>query len=216
LQDPDSKPTAQFEIALVVTIFAGWLVLSSVNAVLAGFPEPSLSDREAIGIAAFESIAFAVAASVLWSRGWRANDFLPRISWWLTFVGVVLGGAALLVDFLSSALIGSLVGGHNFLIEFAESISLSLPVALLVSIVNGAYEEFFLSRYLLEALAGYGAPVALGFSALVRVACHLHQGPTGAVTVLLFGLILTLFYWRYREVWPVMVAHMLADFVAFV
>jgi membrane protease YdiL (CAAX protease family) len=43
---------------------------------------------------------------------------------------------------------------------------------------------------------------------------HLYQGPLGAILVLGFGVVVSLFYWRFRQVWPVMVAHMLADAAA--
>ena len=37
------------------------------------------------------------------------------------------------------------------MLEFGNSIFLSLPVVLLLSVVNGAFEEFFLARYLVDA-----------------------------------------------------------------
>jgi membrane protease YdiL (CAAX protease family) len=210
------KQASKFEIALVVAIFAGWFILGSVNAVLTGFPNPSISNQDALGIVVLECVAFTVAASVLWSRGWRLEDFRPRMTWWFTFVGFVLFGAAFVVNLPFHLVADTAIAGKEFVLEFGKSISVSLPVALLLSVVNGVFEEFFLARYLLEALAQYGTAIALGCSALVRVAYHLYQGPFGALSVLLFGLVVTGFYWRYRQVWPVMVAHMLADLVAFV
>lgn len=203
------------EVLLIIAIFAGWFMFSSVRAVFAGFPEPRLSDNQALGLALFEVIAFAVAVAVLWARGWRLKDFSFRISWWRSFVGVLLFGVTLLVHLAAWELVGPRTGASDFLMQFARAISLTLPVAILVSVVNGAFEEFFLTRYLIETLAKLGAAIALGVSALVRVMCHLYQGPLGALSILGFGLVLTVFYWRYRELWPAMFAHMVADFVAF-
>jgi len=183
---------------------------------LTGFPNPSISNKDAVGIVVLECVAFVVAASVLWSRGWSSADFRPRITWWFTFVGVVLFGVALVIDLPFLMVADATIGGKAFVLEFENSIFLSLPVALLLSVVNGAFEEFFLARYLVDALAHYGAAIALGCSALIRVTYHLYQGPLGVVSVLLFGVVVTSFYWWYRQVWPVMVAHMLADFVAVV
>ena len=211
-----SRRASTLEIALVTAVFAGWFILASIGAVLAGFPAPSLSDNDAINVVVFEAISFTVAATILWARGWKPRDFQLRISWWFSIVGVALWVVAYAADWIFSALVGNLVGGQNFVEQFAKSISLSLPVALLASIVNGAYEEFFMTRYLVDALSTHGAPVALGTSALVRLGCHLYQGPVGALSVIFIGVIFTLFYWRYREVWPVMIAHMLTDLIAFV
>jgi membrane protease YdiL (CAAX protease family) len=97
---------------------------------------------------------------------------------------------------------------------FANATALSFPVALLLSVVNGAYEELFLTRYLVDTLARYGASVALGVSALGRVTYHLYQGPLGAVSVWAFGLVVTVSYWRFGELRPVMSAHVLADLAA--
>jgi len=89
-------------------------------------------------------------------------------------------------------------------------------VVLLVSVVNGTFEEFFLTGYLLKVLRPAGASAALGVSALIRMTYHLYQGPLGALTVMAFGLLLTAFYWRYRLLWPVISAHIITDFVALV
>ena len=213
---PGPQQTSAFEFALVVAIFSGWFIFSSVNAVLTGFPNPSISNKDAYALVVLEFVAFSVAASVLWSRGWRLEDFRPRVTWWFTGLGAVLFGVTLMVNLPFFLVDDGALAGKAFVQEFGKSISISLPVALLLSVVNGAFEEFFLSRYIVEALAHYGAAIALGCSALIRVTYHLYQGPLGAVSVLLFGVVVTGFYWRYRQIWPVMVAHMLADFVALV
>ena len=208
------NPISVHEVVLITAIFAGWSMFASVRAVFAGFPPPRLTDNQALGIVLFEIIAFAVATAVLWARGWRLKDFTCRVSWWRTFIGVLLFGATFLVHIAVWELVGARTGASDFLLEFARATTLTLPVAFLVSVVNGAFEEFFLTRYLLDTLARLGAAVALGASALIRVMCHLYQGPLGVLSILGFGLVLTAFYWRYKELWPVMFAHMVADFVA--
>jgi membrane protease YdiL (CAAX protease family) len=207
--------SSTYEVILITGIFAGWFIFSSVHAVVAGFPDAAITDQAALVLIAFECIAFAAAAAVLWTRGWRARDLAFRVTWWYSFAGVLLFGVTLLLSFGVWDLLGQSLGGREFLIEFANAIALSFPVALLLAVLNGAYEEFFLTRYLVDTLARYGASVALGVSALVRMTYHLYQGPLGAVSVLAFGLVVTVFYWRFGELWPVMFAHMLADLAAF-
>jgi uncharacterized protein len=209
------KAASTFEITLIVAIFAGWFIIASVGAMFGGFPLPSLSNRDAVGLIVLESLASVVAAAVLWARGWRVGQFRFPISWQLTFVGILLFAVGQLVTIVTFPVLGKMLGGADFAEEFGRQISVAFPTAALLAVVNGAFEEFFLARYLIDALATGGAPLALGVSALVRVLYHLYQGPAGAVSVLLFGLIVTAFYWRFRQIWPVMVAHMAADLVAF-
>ena len=215
MRGPRSSPEP-WEAALVTIIFAGWFIVASAQSMFAGFPTPKLTDQAALGMVLFECIAFAIAAAVLYARGWRLDDLRFRITPSRSIVGLVLFGITCVIHFAVWVLIGSTIGGTDVLLNFALATSLSLPVALILSVVNGMFEEFFLCRYLVEAFAKAGAAVALGVSALVRVMCHLYQGPVGAVSILGCGLILTLFYWRYRELWPVMFAHIAADFAAFV
>lgn len=209
------SPLSLHEIVLVVAIFSGWFIYSSLQAVLSGFPIPHLTDKEALGILLTECFAFPVAYAVLWARGWRFKDLGIQVTWLHSFAGLLLFGGAILLNMVLWELLGHAIGGREFLQQFSLSISVSFPVALLLSAVNGFFEEFFLCRYLVEAFAKFGPAVALGVSALVRVMYHLYQGPLGAILVLGFGIVVTLFYWRFRQVWPVMFAHMLADFAAF-
>ena len=197
-----------------MAIFAGWFIFASIQAVLSGFPVPHLSDKDALGILITECLAFPVALAVLWMRGWRRRDLGIHPTWLYSFVGILLFGGSLLFDQIVWELLGHMIGGREFLDQFAQAISISLPIAFLLSIFNGVFEEFFLCRYLIEAFSKFGPAIALGISSFVRIMYHLYQGPLGAVLVLGFGLVVTSFYWRFRQVWPVMVAHMLTDFFA--
>jgi len=208
------NPLSLHEIVLVVAIFAGLFIYSSVQAVLSGFPIPHLSDEEALGLVLSECLAFPVAFAVLWARGWRFKDLGIQVTWLHSFAGLLLFGGTVLLNDALWELLGHAIGGREFLIQFSQAASVSFPVALLLSVINGIFEEFFLCRYLVEAFAKFGPAVALGVSSLVRVMYHLYQGPLGAILVLGFGIVVTLFYWRFRHVWPVMFAHMLADLAA--
>jgi membrane protease YdiL (CAAX protease family) len=208
------NPLSYGEVALIVAIFAGWFIVASVRAVVAGFPVPHLSDQEALSIVLIECVASPVALAVLYFRGWRLKDGAVRITWFYSFVGLLLFGIAYFAEDFLYEVLSPDIGGGDFLVAFRQSITLSPVVALVTSVVNGVFEEFFLCRYLVEAFSRFGLPMALGVSALVRVAYHLYQGPLGALLVLGFGILVTVFYWRYRQVWPVMFAHILTDLLA--
>jgi membrane protease YdiL (CAAX protease family) len=91
----------------------------------------------------------------------------------------------------------------------------SLAVVLLLSVVNGLYEEVFLLGYLMKGFRHRGASFALGLSLLVRVLYHLYQGPHGALSIAVAGLVFGVFYLRTGWLWPVVFAHMLADTLPF-
>ena len=82
---------------------------------------------------------------------------------------------------------------------------------LALSLLNGLYEETFLLGYLIRGFSAAGASFALGLNVLVRLLYHLYQGPMGAVSVVIFGLVVGYYYWRTRVLWPAVFAHMLAD-----
>ena len=203
------------EVIAVVAIFAGWFIYCSVMAVMAGFPVPRFEDGGLVLLVAFEACTFSVAALILYLRGWKLRDFNLRASWSGCLVGSLLYGASVLACFAIWDLFRSAASAQAFLVEMSGAARVSLPVALLVSAVNGAFEEFFLTGYLLKALEGTGASMAIGTSGLIRLLYHLYQGPLGACSALAFGLIIALFYWRYRQLWPAVVAHFLADLIAF-
>jgi membrane protease YdiL (CAAX protease family) len=204
------------EIALVTTLCVGLFIHNSLQAVSAGFPVPGLTDPAAVSLILTECAAFVLAAAVLRARAWKLADFNLEIGWLHSFLGILVYGASLLVDAAVWDAFGNDAASVEMLRDFAGAIHLSLPVALAVSIVNGAFEEFFLTGYLLKACQRLGGPGAIGISGLIRLSYHLYQGPLGAITALGFGICVTAFYWRYRQLWPVMIAHMTADFFALV
>lgn len=203
--------SVRVEIALVIALFAGWFILVSVMATLAGFPTPQFSDAGLVEIAIFEVIAFALAFAFLYVRGWRPRDFNIRPSWVDTLVGLLLFGAGVIIFFGLWDLFRPSAPEKTFLAEMKSATTAGLPIVVVFSPINAAYEEFFLTGYLLKALQSAGAVMALGVSALVRLSYHLYQGPLGALSVLAFGLIFTMYYWRYRQLWPVISAHIAWD-----
>ena len=55
----------------------------------------------------------------------------------------------------------------------------------------------------------------VGVVLLVRVLCHLYQGPVGASAMLAYGGVEGLYYARWRNAWPAVFAHIIWDIVPF-
>jgi uncharacterized protein len=124
---------------------------------------------------------------------------------------VALGAWALLAQLFSADELAA-----QPIAEIASHAHPSLVWVIALSMINGLYEETFLLGYLVRGFAAVGASFAIGLSLLVRVLYHLYQGPLGAVSVLVFGVVVGCYYWRTRSLWPAVFAHTLADVVALV
>lgn len=100
---------------------------------------------------------------------------------------------------------GNVVGTH---IPPATSVA--------VSVVNGVFEELFVTGYVMSALARMqkSSWFCVNVSTAIRLAYHLYQGPLGVLSVVPTGLIFALWFARTKRLWPVIGAHILMDTVA--
>jgi membrane protease YdiL (CAAX protease family) len=84
-----------------------------------------------------------------------------------------------------------------------------------VSGVNGIFEELFVAGYIITAITPRrGMWTAINVSVVVRLLYHLYQGPIGVLTIVPMGLLYGYLYSRTRQLWPLIVAHVLLDIVA--
>lgn len=206
--------TTPAEAASVSAICFGWAILSSSQSVAAGFNSSSFTDGSMLGLIGMEFAFGAIALLVLHMRGYSLPSLYPNPS---------LGGVGLGIGLYIASLVASWVAVAPFVVNqptqpidtMVSNANVSLPSVVAVALVNGVYEEVFLLGFLLRGLRGYGFSVALGVSLLVRVLYHLYQGPLGAVSVLAFGLILSLYYVKTNALFPAVFAHVLADIIPF-
>ena len=203
------------DAAIVTAICFGWFILLSIQAVAAGFPIEKFDDASLLSIAAAEIVLGTLALAFLRFRGHSLAPLVPLP----TAVGCLVGLALFLASWVASWPVDLMLGAKNLVAQpieqMVEGAEISMPSVVVVSIVNGLYEEVFLIGYLLRALENLGAPFAIGATVLVRVLYHLYQGPVGAVEVLVFGLIFAVYFWRTRKLWPLVFAHIIADFAGF-
>lgn len=170
-----------------------------------------ISNGERLGTSAVE---LGVLGFVFWIsriRGWsiRQLGFYPN--WRQTVVGVLLFVALVLIT--AGVAAGTIKLFPNALHHRpTDAIGLSFIGILATGIVNPVFEEVFLCGYVIQRLAKKGAGVAIGFSVLLRFLCHVHLG-VAAVGPLVAGLVFGYLFWRYRQLWPLIVAHSLVDFL---
>lgn len=210
-----ARTPAPLEAVAVVLLCFGWFILISLSAVGADFPaDQGFSNGALLEMIIVECVLGGLALAFLRFRGHSLAALLPRPTWSGGVIGLMLFIAALLAWQLVQQFFDAKTFEAQPISEIMSQTHVSLVMALALSIVNGLYEETFLTGYLMEAFRGYGASIAIGIPTLVRLLYHLYQGPIGAVSVLVFGIMMSLFYWRTKWLWPVVFAHILADLMA--
>jgi uncharacterized protein len=209
-------PTATPGEALaIIAICFGFFILDSIMTVAAGFPK-NLPETDASlwSVIVIECVFGSIALAILRSRGYVMSSLLPQPSWHGSAIGVALLVVATLIYSAVMQMFSYTDHANQPITDIMANARFSFPAVLLVSLINGVYEETFLLGYLFRAFSNAGASFALGLSLLVRVLYHLYQGPIGAIGVLVFGLVFSVFYWRTAKLWPVVFGHILADMIA--
>lgn len=213
----ESAPHISLPLALgVTTICFGWSVLLSLSATFGGHLTGAFNDSNFISQVLTEAVLASVALTVLYARRYPLATLFPRATLPGAGAGVLLWLATLAACATVLALASAVINQPAQPVEqmLAEA-QVSAPVALLLSLVNGTYEEVFLLGFLSSGLRRFGASNAIAISLLVRLLTHTYQGPLGTLSVVVFGAVLGIYYFRTGRLFPVVAAHILADAVAF-
>ena len=213
------KLSAVQEAVVVTAIFVGWFICGAIRIAFAGSAgsangSPMYDSAAAISLVVFECMTFAVGALVLRWRGWRAADFLFAITWRHLLVALGLLFLTGVTDLLLWQAVGNRLDDGSVLENLVQPGGVAFGAALLMSAVNGTFEEFFLCRYLIERFKTSGAMFAVSLSAGIRMLYHIYQGPYGTISILAFGMIIGVYYWRTRALGAVVLTHVLADLIA--
>lgn len=215
MKRPNLSLNKVVDAAVVVTVCFGWFILGSIGAVASGFPTRAFDDSTFISIISIEVLLATVALCYLRVRGHDLSQLVPSPTGIGCLVGLVLYAITTLVTWPIYEALGRPDLATQPIEQMVAWASISLPWLLGVSIVNGFYEELFLIGYLLRELEAFGASLAIGVTVLVRVLYHLYQGPLGTISVAAFGVVVAVYYWRTRKLWPVVFAHIFADVAGF-
>jgi membrane protease YdiL (CAAX protease family) len=194
------------EAGIVLTICFGLWFVQSVRLLARYFishqvpPDPPFTDGPALQLVAYELVVLLVVALVGWFRGWSFSTFGLRISWRLTAMGLGFGAVVCLsFAFLPLGIVGRFHG------------SMTWPVLVAVLLVNPFFEEALEVGYVVHAFGRYGMMPAIVASALLRAFFHVYLGLVGFAAVLVGGLAAGAVYWKWRQLWPLFIAHGLCD-----
>lgn len=203
------------EFLLVTLMCFGWEIVSSGMAIYGQVVHPRPNEIQFSPTYITWSVLRELIslAALLWIgsvRGWSFATFGFRFSWKGTAGGVLLLGAAFAAGALQNFVSSSLF--HP-----APAIKLAgatLPFVLLDSIINPVFEETLECGYYFHALGRFGQGTAVLASAIFVGFLHAYQGLNGAIGVVMIRIIFGLAYWRWKNLWPLILAHSILDFLA--
>lgn len=143
------------------------------------------------------------------------RDLRSQFSWQAAAAGIPLFILYLLVSLVAATMILLVAPDVRSVRGYTFAPYVPLYLAALLIALNALFEELVVTGFVIQSLAGKGAGVAITASTLLRFAYHLYQGPLAALSILPVGLLFATMYWRWRNLWPLMVAHTIASLVVF-
>lgn len=207
-----AAPT-RVDLAVVATICFGLFVVTSLSSVNQGLPTYNITDDELGATMLLEVAMAAFALGYLRLRGQPLGELFPSP----TLRGTLTGAGLYAVIYVLFAAVHSLLAlGIPALREAANPVQVDASAAMIIvmSLVNGLYEEVFLLGFLQRHLARVESHFAVGAVLLLRLSYHLYQGLPGTAFAIVFGGVLGYYYLRTGKLWPVVAAHVVADILA--
>jgi membrane protease YdiL (CAAX protease family) len=201
-----NRSTSQ-EFGFIMCLCFGWSIVYEVW--MKSKSEPfRFRDNALIEATIYEILLLVVVLWIGKVRGWSLAIFGTKISWKGTGMGMLLFVATLAVQIAVYMTAYYVYPEH---IGYTSA-RLSVPIILLVSVVNPVFEEVLESGYLIHTLQKLGMWPAILAGAFLRFFIHIYQGIDGALSISVLGVIFGLAYWKWRQLWPLIIAHSLCDF----
>jgi len=213
------------EFAIVILGAFGVLFVLTLIALVtktgAGDPASTgwYSGGHLLSIVVYELPVGAAVFGFLRLRGWSLKRLGVRVTALETLVGFGLAFVSELALFAVLLALAFASPGFTEGVVAAQAKpgGFGLLMVIVVSIVNPIFEETFVCGYVVTVLKERaGVPTAITISMAIRLLYHLYQGAAAFIGIIPFGFVLAWWYARTGRLWPVMVAHGLADFIAFV
>jgi membrane protease YdiL (CAAX protease family) len=190
----------------------------TVNAILAVASRRRVSQVGNLATAhaiLFEVSAGVLALAILRVRGWSQRDFPIQASRGSLGAGILLWLGFLTANWLTWAAIVIAGIETGRLESFRATVSAAPALTLLFILINSLFEEIFAAGYVVKALEQHGPMFAITASAFIRSLYHVYQGPIAFAMIFLLGLMFAAVYWRWRNLFPLIIAHTLINLIAF-
>jgi membrane protease YdiL (CAAX protease family) len=204
------------EFSVIISIAFGPLIFASLAEVFLPHAPGKFSNAHLASILVYEVAIATVLVAFLHLRGWTLASVGLQASAADLPVGIVLAIAGYL-SFMASYLIIASVWPQAAAAMQSSAFSsqeLSMPLVLVLSVINPIFEETFVSAYVIGALKDRPDPwTGINVSVAIRLLYHLYEGAVAAVGIVPIGLLFAIWYARTGRLWPLIVAHALWDFI---
>lgn len=216
------KITPAIEFLIVLLIGFGLLIYSStrgffiINSNYEHAWTYKLTSEGNFFIVIYEAIALMIILYILKVRNWSVSDFnlefTFRMIWialLLMFIRNFIGGIGFKIFELINIADKSTQKHVQFGLE-SNWISISL-----ILIINSIYEEVLLIGYFFKRLEKYHPVIVIGFSMLIRLSYHTYQGWMCLFSIIPLGLVFGYYYYKYKKLWPLIIAHAFGNLIVF-
>ena len=204
------------EFLVVVTWAFGLPIFSSILSIGQTHDVALFTDAALVSNIFFEMLVAAFLVWFLRVREWTLAKVGLRVDLRGTLWAFALLAGCYALIFASELAAQLLPIDLHVLIDLLPKSNgkLSMEVVFLASVVNGAFEELFVAGYAITALSqARGMWTAINVSTALRVLYHLYQGPLAFLTIAPMGLLFGYVYARTRQLWPLVLAHVMLDIV---
>jgi membrane protease YdiL (CAAX protease family) len=160
----------------------------------------------------YELIILFILVPLLFIRDWRLKDFNLHFSLRLVGVAFLLLIASNILSNLSYKAFSVL---HLITPELEKAITVKYSITFygLISllVINSIFEESIVVGYLFKRLEKMSGVLVISFSIIIRQLYHLYQGPIAFLGIVPMGLVFGLYYWKYKQLTPLIIAHGLSN-----
>lgn len=207
--------SANTESSVVLLLAFGLPLVASLYAVVSlERSTPPITTPHLLRLLTSELVIGVLIAYLLKTRAWTLSRLGLLPAWRDLAWGLLLIVLSYLAYYAMWIAVANLWSGFASAVATTHLVArgIPLPVSVAVSIVNPIFEEVFVCGYVIAALKDrFGTVTAINVSMVIRLLCHLYQGPVGVVSIVPIGLVYAFYFARTGRLWPVILAHAVED-----
>lgn len=215
MRDEIRRLSPRSEFFFVVAVSFGFFIIVSIYTLLRRVQRFDMTTGRAVRGIAIEMVILGVVVAFLHMRRYDFAALGLRFSFGAFFAGVPVFVLAILAYWFTYFVAIVVYAPVRDLQPPRMAATAPFALLIVLIVVNSLFEESLVNAYIINALSHEGASVAITTSTLIRFLYHLYQGPVSSLSILPIGLIFGAVYWRWRNLWPVMVAHTIMNLLSF-
>jgi uncharacterized protein len=214
------KLTPRIELLVVMIIGFGLFIYSSTRGffiVNSNYDKTwtyRLTSQGHFSIVIYETIALLAILYILKIRNWKVSDFNLEFTFKMIWVAILLIMIRNIITNMGYKLFELINVVDRSTIQHVQYGLESNWISIsLIIVINSVYEEFLLIGYFFKRLEKYHPAVVIGLSMLIRLSYHTYQGWMSLFSIIPVGLVFGYYYFKYKKLWPVIIAHGLLNLI---